>query len=179
MARLSAREVAFQWTLILAVALGVLALEGEPSSTLGTALFALIAVLLLAELRFAWLSWRSAAAVSEALADFPPEPDELGFPRSHLVLPALMLNSRRVRVERGIVYHREERRRVRLDVYRPAAAPEGPRAGVIQVHGGGWILGSRLVRGIPMRNHLAANGWIGFNIDYWLSPRATIHDHVL
>jgi acetyl esterase/lipase len=179
MARLSAREFAFQWSAILAAALIVLALEGEPGSTLGTILFALIAVLLLAELRFAWLSWRSAAAVRKALADFPPEPDELRFPRSHLVLPALMLSSRRVRHERGIVYHQEEHRRVRLDVYRPAIAPEGPRPAVIQVHGGGWILGSRLEQGIPLLNHLAANGWIGFNIDYWLSPRATMPDHVI
>ena len=179
MLRLSAREFAFQWTVVLAAALGVLALEGEPSGAVGTTLFALIAVLALVELRFAWLSWRSAAAVREALSDLPAEPDELRFPRSHLVLPALMLTSRRVRVERGIVYHREERRVVRLDAYRPAAAPEGPRPAVIQVHGGGWILGSRLEQGIPLLTHLAANGWIGFNIDYWLSPRATMPDHVI
>jgi len=50
---------------------------------------------------------------------------------------------------------------------------------VIQVHGGGWIMGSRGEQGIPLLNHLAANGWIGFNVDYWLSPRATLPDHVI
>jgi acetyl esterase/lipase len=90
-----------------------------------------------------------------------------------------MLRSRRVGVERGIVYHREPRRRVRLDIYRPAVASEEPRPAVIQVHGGGWILGSRLEQGIPLLNHLAANGWIGFNVDYWLSPRATMPAQVI
>ncbi len=50
---------------------------------------------------------------------------------------------------------------------------------MIQVHGGGWIAGSRLEQGIPLLNHMAANGWIGFNIDYRLSPRATLPDHVI
>ena len=50
---------------------------------------------------------------------------------------------------------------------------------MIQVHGGGWILGSRAEQGIPLLNHLAANGWIGFNVDYWLSPRATLPEHVI
>jgi acetyl esterase/lipase len=34
-------------------------------------------------------------------------------------------------------------------------------------------------QGIPLLNHLASNGWIGFNIDYRLSPRATLPDHVI
>jgi acetyl esterase/lipase len=50
---------------------------------------------------------------------------------------------------------------------------------LIQVHGGGWILGSRAEQGIPLLNHMAANGWIGFNVDYWLSPRATLPEHVI
>ena len=53
------------------------------------------------------------------------------------------------------------------------------RPAVIQVHGGGWIVGSRLEQGIPLLNHLAANGWVGFNVDYRLSPRATFPDHIV
>jgi hypothetical protein len=94
MVRLSAREFAFQWTAILLALLGVLVLEGEPSGVVGSAVLAVIAALTLVELRFAFLAWRSAAAVREALADFPPEPEQLRFPRSHLLLPALMLRSR-------------------------------------------------------------------------------------
>ena len=70
---------------------------------------------------------------------------------------------------------------MRLDVYR--AEPRRPdgelRPAVVQVHGGGWIFGSRREQGIPLLNHLAANGWVGFNVDYRLSPRATLPDHVI
>jgi acetyl esterase/lipase len=50
---------------------------------------------------------------------------------------------------------------------------------VIQVHGGGWIVGTRMEQGIPLLNHLAGHGWVGFNIDYRLSPRATFPEHLI
>ena len=50
---------------------------------------------------------------------------------------------------------------------------------VIQVHGGGWLAGSRYEQGIPLLNHLASIGWVGFNIDYRLSPQATLPDHIV
>jgi acetyl esterase/lipase len=31
---------------------------------------------------------------------------------------------------------------------------------------------------VPLLGHLAANGWVGFNVDYKLSPRATWPDHI-
>jgi acetyl esterase/lipase len=119
--------------------------------------------------------------VREELDEIPGGPPDSRFPRSHLWFPALMLAARSVRHERGIVYHREAKRIVRLDIYRARASepdPE-PRPAVVQVHGGGWILGSRVEQGIPLLNHLAANGWVGFNVDYRLSPRATLPDHVI
>ena len=50
---------------------------------------------------------------------------------------------------------------------------------MIQVHGGGWLAGSRYEQGIPLLNHLASIGWVGFNIDYRLSPQATWPDHIV
>ena len=32
---------------------------------------------------------------------------------------------------------------------------------------------------MPLLTHLAANGWVGFSIDYRLSPRATFPDHLV
>lgn len=133
----------------------------------------------------AWFAWlgvqaaRSARAVERALEEVPGDPPATRFPRSHLVLPPLMLFARSVRRERGIVFHTEGRVRLRLDVYRPREAPDGPLPAVVQVHGGGWIAGSRLEQGIPLLNHLAANGWVGFNVDYRLSPLATLPEHVI
>jgi acetyl esterase/lipase len=181
MARFVAREFAFQWSAILAVVLAVLVAVGEPASGLGTVIVVLLCGALIRELWLGWESTRSARAVADELADLPAEPDSLRFPRTHLALPPLMLFARTVRRRRGVVFHREQRRIVRLDVYEPRApAAEGElRPAVIQVHGGGWILGSRLEQGIPLLNHMAAHGWVGFNVDYWLSPRATMPDHVI
>nr|MBA2522837.1 alpha/beta hydrolase [Solirubrobacterales bacterium] len=68
------------------------------------------------------------------------------------------------------------------DIYRPAVDDPGDeelRPAVIQVHGGGWIVGSRYEQGIPLLNHLASIGWVGFNIDYRLSPQATWPAHIV
>jgi acetyl esterase/lipase len=174
MARGAIREFAFFYALLDAALLRF-ALAGR------RAVAVVPGALLVAELRYAWLSWRSARAVSRGLADYPSSPDEVRFPRSHLAFPLLMLFAGSVERERGVVYHSEPHRRVRLDIYRPrrAAPPGTRRPAVIQVHGGGWIVGSRLEQGIPLLNHLAANGWIGFNVDYRLSPRATMPEHVI
>ena len=176
-----ARELAWQLSLGISVALVALVALGAADGPLGVAAVAALAVVLTFELALAWASLGSAAAVDEALADVPGEPAESRFPRSHVAFPLLMLIPRGVRKRRGVVYHTDGRLRLRLDVYMPADAESDPRPrpGVIQVHGGGWIVGSRLEQGIPLLNHMAANGWIGFNIDYRLSPRATLPDHVI
>ena len=145
----------------------------------GTVALVLLAALALVFARLGWKAALSARAVDRALDEIPGEPPETRFPRSHVLVPLLMLAARSVERERGIVYFEEGTLRLRLDVYRPARAADGPLPAVVQVHGGGWISGSRVEQGIPLLNHLAANGWIGFNIDYRLSPRATLPDHVV
>jgi acetyl esterase/lipase len=175
------RELAWQLaTLDALIIIGLVAL-GATGSTLGLVPLIFMALLFLFEARYAWASIGSARAVDKALADIPGEPSEIQVPRSHLAFPLLMLFAKTVRKERGVVYHAEGRFRLRLDIYRPAEATpdDDPRPAVIQVHGGGWISGSRVEQGIPLLNHLASNGWIGFNIDYRLSPRATLPDHVI
>jgi acetyl esterase/lipase len=176
MVRLGVREFAFLYAAIDTAAFVALARARRAAAVVPGAL-------LMIELRYAWLSWRSARAVREVLSDYPPSPEEVRFPRSHLVLPFLTLFARSVERERGVVYHREPEntRILRLDIYGPRRARgDGVRRpAVIQVHGGGWIAGSRLEQGIPLLNHLAANGWIGFNVDYLLSPQATMPEHVV
>lgn len=112
--------------------------------------------------------------------DLDPDVRSSRYPRSHVALPLLALRRPGVRYERGVVYAKRDRvRPLKLDVYLPAAAPDAPRPAVIQVHGGAWVLGTRKEQGIPLLTHLAANGWVGFNIDYRLSPWATFPDHVV
>jgi acetyl esterase/lipase len=177
-----AREFAFQWLALIATAAAGTFLLGWPDGPLRATFLALLGLLFALELRFAWQAWRSAAQVERELRDeIPGEPPATRFPRSHLVFPLLMFMPTGVTRKRGVVYHQEPRRRVRLDVYMPKEAPKDDelRPAIVEVHGGGWIFGSRVEQGIPLLNHLAANGWVGFNIDYRLSPRATMPDAVV
>ena len=83
---------------------------------------------------------------------------------------------------RGRAGHRLRRgagRRGLLDVYRPA---DGDLAGapvLLQVHGGGWTIGSKDQQGIPLMQHLAAKGWVCVAINYRLSPRDAFPAHIV
>ena len=104
------------------------------------------------------------------LSDDPGEldADRVEYPRSHVLLPLRAYRRPDVRVDRGVRYHPDG---PKLDVYRGRG--EEPLPAIVHVHGGGWIMGSRHEQGVPLLGHLAANGWVGFNVDYRLSPRAT------
>mgnify|MGYP000914761591 CR=1 FL=1 len=129
------------------------------------------------ELRNAWNAHRSVKRIDEALEDIETEGPSPRVPRSHLVVPPIAFVTRGVRRTRGIKYAQaEDGTNLRLDIYRPADDDPGDdilHPAVIQVHGGGWLAGSRFEQGIPLLNHLASIGWVGFNVDYRLSPEAT------
>jgi acetyl esterase/lipase len=83
---------------------------------------------------------------------------------------------------RNIVYFESGNLRLKLNVFRRRDAEHGAsvrRPALIFVHGGGWIVGSRNHHGLPMLQHLAARGWVCFNVGYRLSPRATLPDHIV
>ena len=87
---------------------------------------------------------------------------------------ALPFPMRHAEVERirDVEYHRPGRRPLRLDVYRrrdrPVRCPT-----LLQIHGGGWVVGSKNEQGVPLMLHLAARGWVCISIDYRLAPFAT------
>ena len=87
----------------------------------------------------------------------------------------------RRRKTRGVVFSEVGTHRLKLDVYEPldAAARGTKRPAIVQIHGGAWILGSKDEQGVPLLNHLAANGWVGFNVEYRLSPRAKFPSHLV
>lgn len=103
------------------------------------------------------------------------------YPLAPLFLPPLCLIPRKgVAVERNVVYRQDGRLRLKLDVYRPAsAAPGDLRPGLMQIHGGGWVIGDKREQGLPLLNHMAVQGWVGFNVNYRLSPRATWPEHLI
>ncbi|CAN5556069.1 hypothetical protein BH20ACT15_BH20ACT15_05250 [soil metagenome] len=174
------RELSLQLMLLGMVVIGALLALGATGSAAGLVALALVAAATAAELRLTLLSLRTRAAVENPLEGIESEPGPR-MRRSHLAFPFLMLLDRQVKVRRGLVYQPDSKPRLRVDVYEPRAhdLTPGPRPAVIQVHGGGWISGSRLEQGIPLLNHLAATGWVGLNIDYRLSPQASWPDHIV
>jgi acetyl esterase/lipase len=83
-----------------------------------------------------------------------------------------------VRRVRNVEYARTGGRRLRLDIYEPRT-PGTRRPALMQIHGGAWIVGDKRDQGVPMCTHMAAAGWVAFNVNYRLSPAATFPDHLI
>ena len=104
-------------------------------------------------------------------------------PRSRIEWVRLfsVLHSRRRRGitrTRDIQYVDDGLRRHRLDLWRREGV--GPGAPVLlQIHGGGWMVGSKEQQARPLMYHLAERGWVCVAINYRLSPKATWPDHLV
>ena len=87
------------------------------------------------------------------------------------------------RVTRNIEFCRVGGQRLRLDVYHPRPTVNGSRPArrpaVIHIHGGGWTLGDKREQGVPLMSVLADRGFVGFNVNYRLSPGAKWPDHLV
>lgn len=70
---------------------------------------------------------------------------------------------------RNLGYSTVRGRVLRLDAYLPST--DGPRPGVVVIHGGGWSAGSKESVAVFARR-LAAAGWAAFAVDYRLAPGA-------
>jgi acetyl esterase/lipase len=127
-------------------------------------------------------SRRTVVLVQGALADLEPGPDAPRFPRHLLVLPFLLNRRKGVRRVRNVPFARVGGRTLRLDVTIPSAPVPGGetlRPALMQIHGGAWVIGDKREQGIPLVNHMAAQGWVGFNVNYRLSPGVAFPDHLI
>jgi acetyl esterase/lipase len=120
---------------------------------------------------------RTAQRVRAALGGMHEEGDREEIPFTRILFP-FHFSRRGVVREKNITYARAGGRELKLDIYRPENVTEKHPA-VLQIHGGGWVIGDKREQGIPLLNHLAANGWVGFNANYRLSPTATWPDHLV
>ena len=86
-----------------------------------------------------------------------------------------------VRWERRIEFARAGGRSLRMDIVRPAVADVAgePRPVLVQVHGGGWVIGFKERQGQLLMRLMASRGWVCCNVDYRLSPLATFPDHLV
>jgi len=174
-------ELALQHLAWQALATLGFALAGAFESAAGIAGLALCfvswAVLLASHLR----GVRAAHEVRSALAPLALVADSDVSPAHGLARPFRM---RRPGVEwvrdleYGATLPGDKGRRNLLDVVRPSA-PGALRPALLQIHGGGWVIGDKREQAQPLLAHLASRGWVSFAINYRLSPQATFPDHIV
>jgi acetyl esterase/lipase len=129
-----------------------------------------------------WATRRTKVTVGGALVDLEPEEGAPRFSRASIVLPFLMGRRRGVHTRRNLTFARVAGKSLKLDVTVPSAPVPGGRAlrpALVQIHGGAWVIGDKREQGIPLLRHMAAQGWVGFNVNYRLSPAATFPDHLI
>ena len=83
-----------------------------------------------------------------------------------------------VRVHTHLSYGDAGKRNL-LDIYQPAAPREGGFPVLLQVHGGGWMIGEKEQQAKPLMYHMAQRGWICVAINYRLSPKAAFPAHII
>jgi len=121
---------------------------------------------------------RARKTLQAALEGLRAPPKARGVPRRQVVLPFSSKRRRGLKVTRNIVYRRVAGTILKLDVVAPATDGDN-RPAIMQIHGGSWVMGDKSEQGWPLMSHLAANGWVCFNLNYRLSPGATFPDHLV
>ena len=120
---------------------------------------------------------RAAKSFERALAGLAPVANEKPVPRRQVLFP---FSKRRhgVEVTRNLEYRRVAGTVLELDVVAPIEGGS-KRPAILQIHGGSWVMGDKREQGWPLLSHLAANGWVCFNLNYRLSPGATFPEHLI
>ncbi len=136
-----------------------------------------------------WEAWRAGEVVERALAEgLGPEyrarlaVAPAAAPRARIdwrqvLLPFPIRRSGVVRV-RDVRYGRERGVDLYLDVWHAEAPAQGAPV-LLQIHGGGWMVGSKNEQGLPLMQLLASKGWVCVSVDYRLSPHATFPEHLI
>jgi acetyl esterase/lipase len=181
-------ELAPWWLFWQVVAGTVLVANGALDETVGWIGLALLAAASAGLVAIIAKTRRTTVQVAEGLRPLELDPEDAAptFPRSHSVFPFLMPFRRGVRRRRNIQFGEGTLKsgkvvRLRLDVTMPVdARPGDRRPGILQVHGGAWVIGDKREQGISLLGHLAATkGWVGINANYRLSPRVRPPEHLI
>jgi acetyl esterase/lipase len=80
---------------------------------------------------------------------------------------------------RHLPYVDDAHKQQRLDVMVPRAPAAGPRPVLLNIHGGGWMIGNKGTQAMPLQMHMARHGWLVVDADYRLSPQARMPDHIV
>jgi acetyl esterase/lipase len=68
--------------------------------------------------------------------------------------------------------------RRRLDIYRPKNIPAEACPVLLQIHGGGLIMGNKRQQALPLMSYMASKGWICVAPNYRLSPSVGFPTHL-
>ena len=98
-----------------------------------------------------------------------PGPVDLRLPRGSVARP-FSFRQRDVEVLRHVPYA-EGGRRAHLDIYRPRDRQLDRAPVLIQIHGGGWTIGTKEQQGLLLMNRMAQQGWICVAANYRLAPK--------
>ncbi len=104
----------------------------------------------------------------EALEE-PPTAEDLKAPWREIARP-FKLTSPDVEVIRDINYT-VGGKRARLDIYRPRDVDLDNAPVLVQVHGGGWTIGTKEQQGLLLMNRMAKRGWVCVAMNYRLAPK--------
>lgn len=81
--------------------------------------------------------------------------------------------------KRNIPYVEQAHKQQHLDVMMPRAPSTGPRPVLLNIHGGGWMIGNKGTQAMPLQMYMASHGWLVVDADYRLSPSARMPDHIV
>ena len=125
------------------------------------------------------LASRSGPAVAAALADAGLEPPTPVRGRWLRLLFPFWLHDRRIERVKNLRYAEGAGRRHLCDVYRPRGGPVAGAPVLLQIHGGGWLIGNKQQQGRPLMNRMAEHGWVCVAINYRLAPKAKMPAQII
>ena len=114
-------------------------------------------------------------SLGEEYVDRPgerPTTVDLATPWRKLLNPFSRRNPR-VRVDKDLRYSDAGKRGL-LDIYRPVDREVVGAPVLVQVHGGGWTIGTKEQQGLLLMNRMAERGWVCVAINYRLAPQAPV-----
>ncbi|HOL38197.1 MAG TPA: alpha/beta hydrolase, partial [Rubrivivax sp.] len=172
---------------VFAAAAWALDAQAGTVGQIGLVLHALAVIGLLVAI---WLARGTGAVIDGALRqalghdylqEIAPERRALLHPRLAPLRWWTPFSYRRPEVEwiRAIPYVENAHAQQKLDLMVPRTPAAGPRPVLLNIHGGGWMIGNRGTQAMPLQMHMAANGWLVVDADYRLSPAARMPDHIV
>ena len=91
--------------------------------------------------------------------------------------PNIIFDDPRIEIIVDKEFHQENDLKLKLDIYRPRSSKKFLPA-ILQIHGGGWISGSKRQAALLM-SHMAAQGWVCFSAVHRFSPEIVFPEHLI